>query len=109
MYVNVHRPYSNEMGYEDPHVLALLSVRLFSILIFFFFSYFILYVPHLSFSIRCLPGYPYKCPKLQILPDKGLSKDDADRLLSLLLDQVLETVNIESIFSSFYVYNLYYG
>eukprot|EP00268_Persea_americana_P003306 TRINITY_DN10996_c0_g1_i6.p1 TRINITY_DN10996_c0_g1~~TRINITY_DN10996_c0_g1_i6.p1 ORF type:complete len:1275 (-),score=277.01 TRINITY_DN10996_c0_g1_i6:717-4541(-) len=56
------RPYSNEMGYEDPHVLALLSVR-------------------------CLPGYPYKCPKLQIIPDKGLSKDDADRLLSLLLDQ----------------------
>ncbi|RWR80153.1 Protein kinase domain-containing protein [Cinnamomum micranthum f. kanehirae] len=45
--------------------------------------------PHIQFiiKIRCLPGYPYKCPKLQILPDKGLSKDDADRLLSLLLDQ----------------------
>lgn len=38
---------------------------------------------------RCLPGYPYKCPKLQITPEKGLSKTDTDRLLSLIHDQVL--------------------
>ncbi|PKA56267.1 putative serine/threonine-protein kinase GCN2 [Apostasia shenzhenica] len=36
-----------------------------------------------------LPGYPHKCPKLQILPEKGLSKNDADRLLSLLVDQAI--------------------
>lgn len=41
------------------------------------------------FSIRCLPGYPYKCPKLQITPEKGLSENDADKLLSLLHDQVI--------------------
>lgn len=39
-------------------------------------------------SDRCLQGYPYKCPKLQIVPEKGLSKTDADNLLSLLYDQV---------------------
>jgi translation initiation factor 2-alpha kinase 4 len=38
--------------------------------------------------IRCLPGYPYKCPKLQITPENGLSKSDADKLLALLSDQV---------------------
>ncbi|MCD7468232.1 hypothetical protein HAX54_006233 [Datura stramonium] len=37
---------------------------------------------------RCLPGYPYKCPKLQLIPEKGLSKADASNLLSLLYDQV---------------------
>ncbi|XP_006852117.2 eIF-2-alpha kinase GCN2 isoform X1 [Amborella trichopoda] len=37
--------------------------------------------------VRCLPGYPFKCPKLQIVPGEGLSKDNADRLLSLLIDQ----------------------
>ncbi|XP_031478528.1 eIF-2-alpha kinase GCN2 isoform X2 [Nymphaea colorata] len=37
--------------------------------------------------IRCLPGYPYKCPKLQVIPEKGLSKDDTEHLLSILLDQ----------------------
>ncbi|XP_068665323.1 eIF-2-alpha kinase GCN2 isoform X2 [Aristolochia californica] len=38
-------------------------------------------------QIRCFPGYPYKCPKLRIIPDKGLSEDDIEHLLSLLLDQ----------------------
>ncbi|XP_030527884.1 eIF-2-alpha kinase GCN2 isoform X3 [Rhodamnia argentea] len=53
------RPYSKHMGFDDPDVSALLFVR-------------------------CLPGYPYKCPKLQIIPEKGLSEADADKLLSLL-------------------------
>jgi len=35
-----------------------------------------------------LPGYPDKCPRLQITPEKGLTKCDADNLLSLLNDQV---------------------
>ncbi|KAK4566735.1 hypothetical protein RGQ29_002837 [Quercus rubra] len=56
------RPYSKDMGYEDLNVSALLLVR-------------------------CLPGYPYKCPKLQITPENGMSKTDADKLLSLLRDQ----------------------
>ncbi|XP_012065156.1 eIF-2-alpha kinase GCN2 isoform X2 [Jatropha curcas] len=56
------RPYSKDMGYEDLDVSALLSVR-------------------------CLPGYPYKCPKLQITPEKGLTKSDMDNLISLLHDQ----------------------
>ncbi|KAA8527288.1 hypothetical protein F0562_034615 [Nyssa sinensis] len=56
------RPYSKDTGYEDSDVSALLSVR-------------------------CLPGYPYKCPKLQLTPEKGLSKADADNLLSLLHEQ----------------------
>ncbi|KAL4346683.1 hypothetical protein GQ457_17G022730 [Hibiscus cannabinus] len=50
------------MGYEDLDISALLLVR-------------------------CLPGYPYKCPKLQIIPKKGLTKCQADTLLSLLNDQ----------------------
>ncbi|PHT34336.1 hypothetical protein CQW23_26136 [Capsicum baccatum] len=57
------RPYSKDAGYEDSDVSALLSVRY-------------------------LPGYPYKCPKLQIIPEKGLSKADASNLLSLLYDQL---------------------
>ncbi|GMJ08489.1 GENERAL CONTROL NON-DEPRESSIBLE 2, ARABIDOPSIS THALIANA GENERAL CONTROL NON-DEPRESSIBLE 2 [Hibiscus trionum] len=56
------RPYSKDMGYEDLDISALLLVR-------------------------CLPGYPYKCPKLQITPEKGLTKSQADSLLSLLNDQ----------------------
>lgn len=44
---------------------------------------------YLPLFTRCLPGYPYKCPKLQITPEKGLSKSDADKLLSLINDQVL--------------------
>ncbi|PIA29619.1 hypothetical protein AQUCO_05800029v1 [Aquilegia coerulea] len=56
------RPYSKDSGYEDYHVSALLSVRF-------------------------LPGYPYKCPKLKLTPGKGLPKNDADRLLSLLHQQ----------------------
>ncbi|TYH49684.1 hypothetical protein ES332_D10G153100v1 [Gossypium tomentosum] len=56
------RPYSKDMGYEDLDISALLLVR-------------------------CLPGYPYKCPRLQITPEKGLTKGQADILLSLLNDQ----------------------
>ncbi|KAL8504935.1 hypothetical protein ACS0TY_016219 [Phlomoides rotata] len=56
------RPHPKDTGYEDSDVSAFLSVR-------------------------CLQGYPYKCPKLQILPEKGLTKNDADNLLSLLYDQ----------------------
>ncbi|KAM5570160.1 eIF-2-alpha kinase GCN2 [Rosa sericea] len=56
------RPHSKDMGYEDLDVSALLLVR-------------------------CLPGYPYKSPKLQITPEKGLSKSDADKLSSLINDQ----------------------
>lgn len=56
------RPYSKDMGYEDVDVSAILVVR-------------------------CLPGYPFKCPKLQITPEMGLSDTDANKLLSLLLDQ----------------------
>lgn len=56
------RPYSNDMGFEDLNVSALLLVR-------------------------CLPGYPHKCPKLEVVPEKGLLKNDADQLISLLLDQ----------------------
>ncbi|XP_059632903.1 eIF-2-alpha kinase GCN2 isoform X3 [Cornus florida] len=55
-------PYSKDTGYEASDVSAILSVR-------------------------CLTGYPYKCPKLQITPEEGLSQADADKLLSLLRDQ----------------------
>ncbi|KAK6930573.1 RWD domain, partial [Dillenia turbinata] len=55
------RPYSKDMGCEDLDISALLVVR-------------------------CLPGYPYKCPKLQIAPERGLSKSNADNLQSLLHD-----------------------
>lgn len=61
------RPYSKDTGYEDSEVSAFLAVR---------------YVQ----------GYPYKCPKLQIVPDKGLSTSDADNLLSLLYDQANSNV-----------------
>jgi translation initiation factor 2-alpha kinase 4 len=56
------RPYSKDMGYEDTDISAMLIVR-------------------------CLPGYPYKCPKLQITPEQGLTTADAEKLLSLLEDQ----------------------
>uniref|UniRef100_A0A1J3D0H7 non-specific serine/threonine protein kinase n=1 Tax=Noccaea caerulescens TaxID=107243 RepID=A0A1J3D0H7_NOCCA len=56
------RPYSKDMGYEDTNISAMLLVR-------------------------CLPGYPYKCPKLQISPEQGLTTADAEKLLSLLQDQ----------------------
>ncbi|PIN15987.1 eIF-2alpha kinase GCN2 [Handroanthus impetiginosus] len=56
------RPYLKDTGYEEFDVSAVLSVR-------------------------WIQGYPYKCPKLQIMPEKGLSKTDADNLLSLLYDQ----------------------
>ncbi|TVU15418.1 hypothetical protein EJB05_38939 [Eragrostis curvula] len=53
------RPYSDGMGFEDLNVSATLDVI-------------------------CFPGYPHKCPKLRIIPEENLSKEDADRLLSLL-------------------------
>ncbi|XP_010413697.1 PREDICTED: eIF-2-alpha kinase GCN2-like [Camelina sativa] len=56
------RPYSKDMGYEDIDISAMLLVR-------------------------CLPGYPYKSPKLQITPEQGLTTADAEKLLSLLEDQ----------------------
>ncbi|KAI0496268.1 hypothetical protein KFK09_022582 [Dendrobium nobile] len=52
--------------------------------------------------VRFLPGYPHKCPKLQIVPEKGLSKKDADRLLSLLVDQA----NINSREGRVMIFNL---
>lgn len=60
------RPRSNDMVDEDLNVSARLLVRF-------------------------LPGYPHKCPKIQILPEKGLSKEEVNRLLSLLIDQA--TIN----------------
>ncbi|KAK9725109.1 hypothetical protein RND81_05G123100 [Saponaria officinalis] len=56
------RPYSKDTGYENLDVSAYLLVR-------------------------CLSGYPYKCPKLQLTSEKGLSEFDGDRLLSLLYEQ----------------------
>ncbi|KAM6545969.1 hypothetical protein CsatB_026705 [Cannabis sativa] len=56
------RPYSKDMGFEDLDVSAVLLVR-------------------------CLPGYPFKSPKLQITQEKGLTNHDAEKLLSLLHDQ----------------------
>ncbi|XP_027156844.1 eIF-2-alpha kinase GCN2-like [Coffea eugenioides] len=56
------RPYSKDTGYDESDISALLSVRF-------------------------LSGYPNKCPKLRIIPEKGLSVVDADNLLSLLHDQ----------------------
>ncbi|KAI4324306.1 hypothetical protein L6164_023858 [Bauhinia variegata] len=56
------RPYSKDMGYEDVDISAFLT-------------------------IRCLPGYPFKCPKLQITAENGLSDSDADKLSSVLHDQ----------------------
>ena len=75
---------------EDLNILARLSIRS---------SYYLalriikclLCIPNIDpcvVNFRCLPGYPHKCPKIQILSQKGLSKKDADQLLSLLLDQV---------------------
>ncbi|KNA15063.1 hypothetical protein SOVF_101340 isoform C [Spinacia oleracea] len=56
------RPYSKDSGYENMDI----SVHL---------------------LVRCLPGYPYKCPKVQLTSEKGLSESDADRLLTLLHEQ----------------------
>uniref|UniRef100_A0A803KTE7 non-specific serine/threonine protein kinase n=1 Tax=Chenopodium quinoa TaxID=63459 RepID=A0A803KTE7_CHEQI len=55
-------PYSKDSGYENMDI----SVHL---------------------LVRCLPGYPYKCPKVQLTSEKGLSESDADRLLMLLHEQ----------------------
>jgi hypothetical protein len=87
---NFNRPYSKDMGYEDLNVSALLSVRLVRSYTVLFPFQIIFHVMSLFLSLvyRCLPGYPYKCPKLQITPENGLSKSDADKLQSLLQDQV---------------------
>ncbi|XP_057815476.2 eIF-2-alpha kinase GCN2 isoform X2 [Cryptomeria japonica] len=37
--------------------------------------------------VRCLPGYPYKAPKLHIIPAGVLSEEDLQLLHSMLLDQ----------------------
>ncbi|KAG0460264.1 hypothetical protein HPP92_023392 [Vanilla planifolia] len=58
------RPYLNDMCIEELSLSALLLVRF-------------------------LPGYPHKCPKLQIVPEKGLTEKDADRLLSVIVDQAI--------------------
>ncbi|CAM8887312.1 unnamed protein product [Rhodiola kirilowii] len=55
------RPYSKDTAHEDADSSAHLIVRF-------------------------LPGYPNKCPKLQINPE-NLSKDDTSKLESLLYDQ----------------------
>lgn len=52
--------------------------------------------------VRFLPGYPDKCPKLQIVPENGLSTKDANRLLSLLVDQA----NINSREGRVMIFNL---
>ncbi|KAK4404085.1 eIF-2-alpha kinase GCN2 [Sesamum angolense] len=65
------RPYSKDTGYEDSDVSALLSVR-------------------------CVQGYPFRCPKLQIVPERGLSKTDTDNLLSLLYDQPYTEIAVMS-------------
>lgn len=89
----MNRPYSKDMGFEDLDVSAVLHVRLVKYSLYH--SYIIDdYVPLITVSIlslfnRCLPGYPYKCPKLHITPEKGLLDTDADKLLSLLHDQVV--------------------
>ncbi|KAM0911847.1 hypothetical protein ACQ4PT_013200 [Festuca glaucescens] len=62
------RPYSDGMGFGDLNVSAILDVT-------------------------CFAGYPHKCPKLRIIPEKNLSKEDADRLLSLLVDQAPHLVS----------------
>ncbi|EEE61246.1 hypothetical protein OsJ_15299 [Oryza sativa Japonica Group] len=61
-YEYVNRPYSDGMGFGDSNVSATLDVT-------------------------CFAGYPHKCPKLRVLPEKTLSREDANRLLSLLVDQ----------------------
>ncbi|KAI5664084.1 hypothetical protein M9H77_23407 [Catharanthus roseus] len=43
--------------------------------------------PQVNIKLRFIPGYPNKCPKLQIVPEKGLSETDTEKLLSLLHDQ----------------------
>ncbi|CAN6235470.1 unnamed protein product [Urochloa humidicola] len=72
------RPYSDGMGFEDLNVSAILDVT-------------------------CFPGYPHKCPKLRIIHEKNLSKEDADRLLSLLVDQA----NIYSREGRVMIFNLF--
>ncbi|TKW05167.1 hypothetical protein SEVIR_7G157200v4 [Setaria viridis] len=51
----------------------------------------------------CFPGYPHKCPKLRIIPEKNLSKEDANQLLSLLVDQA----NIYSREGRVMIFNLF--
>ncbi|KAJ4756462.1 protein kinase family protein [Rhynchospora pubera] len=40
-----------------------------------------------SLLVRYLPGYPHKCPKMQLAQEEGLSEENCNKLLSLLLDQ----------------------
>ncbi|KAL9251582.1 eIF-2-alpha kinase GCN2-like protein [Drosera capensis] len=56
------RPYSKDTSYENMDVSAVLLVR-------------------------CIPGYPFKAPKLQITSEGELSESDADKLLSVLNEQ----------------------
>eukprot|EP01018_Ginkgo_biloba_P015528 Gb_22304 [translate_table: standard] len=37
--------------------------------------------------VRCLPGYPNKAPKLQVIPEEGVSEEDLHLLHSMLVDQ----------------------
>ncbi|OAY65734.1 putative serine/threonine-protein kinase GCN2 [Ananas comosus] len=77
------RPYSDDTGFDDLNVSALLHVRQVSYFKLLLSCSIDTFLSH----IRCLPGYPHKCPKLQIVPEKGLSEKDADQLLALLVDQ----------------------
>lgn len=76
-------------GDDGSVVSAQLFVRLSSV-ISLLFGLCLPFVPPFEsvLYVRCVEGYPYKCPKLRIIPQEGLSEDDSGHLLSLLLDQV---------------------
>ncbi|XP_078171959.1 protein kinase family protein isoform X2 [Carex rostrata] len=40
-----------------------------------------------ALTVRYLPGYPHKCPKIQLAEKEGLSEENSNQLLSLILDQ----------------------
>ncbi|KAF3337885.1 putative serine/threonine-protein kinase GCN2 isoform X2 [Carex littledalei] len=40
-----------------------------------------------ALTVRYLPGYPHKCPKIQLAEEEGLSEENSNKLLSLILDQ----------------------
>ena len=107
------RPYSKDTGYDESDISALLSVRLVSSCTRLWYSIgSFIFTTKQKFTktqlkekmksrkhnlsslmtrhpfIRFLSGYPNKCPKLRIIPEKGLSVVDVDNLLSLLHDQV---------------------
>lgn len=101
------RPYSKDTGYENSDVSAILSVRLVVLILvkiieFAIFpckqrkenrsvNYYLTLCPPFN---RFIPGYPNKCPKLQIVPEKGLSEIDTEKLLALLHDQVCVSYNL---------------